>query len=242
MDEQPGGDRPQARITARGSRTTLMVPVKNRAHFLDMYFEKAGIGGLFIAGMVGLDLGDEIDLEVNFLEEHMHFRIRGEVRWRRSRGSSKALPPGVGIEFVAEDNGTRKLLLDYAMGKEVTMVHRGSRRFPAAIPVKAKGPAGTAHGTTDDVSEGGAFVLLQAAFAVDQVIDVVLKTPGKLFGIGLRARVAWTRGDGVGLEFLFDSAKKKARVERLVAEIKSKAIDELLVRVPRPPRPSDEPS
>lgn len=217
-------------------RPTLMVPIKNRAHFLEMYFEKGGLGGLFVRGLTELDLGDEVDLDIQFLDDQVSFRVRGTVRWRRTTGGRKSLPPGLGIEFIAEEHSGEKLLLDYAMGREVSMVHRTDRRFGAQLKVNYRANGQKGSDVTDDISEGGAFLLTDEGFVVGEVVDLQIRPPGAIFSIKVKARVAWRRDRGrrgVGLEFMFDSGRKKAQIARLVGQLKTQMIRELKVRLPK---------
>lgn len=216
-------------------RPTLMLPIKDRQQFLEMYFEKGGLGGLFVKGITELELGDEVDLELQFLDEQKTFRLQGQVRWRRTAGARRSLPPGLGIEFTPSQRSSEKKLLDFAMGREVTLVDRAQRRYPASLKVKVKadGRQGTEY--TDDISENGAF-LTDTSFGVGEVLDLHMRPPGALFGFALRARVAWRREEGrrgVGLEFMFDSERKRHLVARLVQHIHARTIQELKVRVPR---------
>lgn len=202
-----------------------------------MYFEKGGLSGLFVKGDVELQLGDEVDLEITFLEEQLSFRIRGTVRWRRAVAGRASLPPGLGVEFAPEDARAQKLLVDYAMGRAVPLVHREDRRFGAHVKVKLYEHGEKVPRETDDISAHGAFIITDEPFDIGEEFDLTLHPPRSLFALPLRARVKWRRNDenkrGVGVEFLFDSEKKRARVARFVAQLKDQAIKELMVRVPR---------
>jgi len=206
-----------------------------------MYYEKGDLGGVFLSSgrdTDDLDLGKLMELELSFLEEQVHFRLKGTVRWRRPKGASnsRSLPPGVGIEFAPEHKNTRQLLLDYAMGREVALVHRDNRRFPVEIGVKAKMPTTSTEGKTDDLSIGGALLLLGETLPLGTEMGLVLRIPGRLFGLSIRARVAWEKRDpplGVGVEFVYENDKKRQQVERVVDELRKHARDAIRVRVAR---------
>jgi len=222
-------------------RSTLLIPLRNRKQFLEMYFEKGGLAGLFVKGDAELSIGDEVDLEVQFLEEQRTFRVRGTVRWRRAVAGRVSLPPGLGVEFAPEDVRAQKLLVDFAMGHEVALVHREDRRFDASIRVKVQ-----AHGIretreTSDISEHGAFIVTTAPFDVGETFQLTLHPPRSIFPLLLDAKVKWRRYDsqpGIGVEFVFTSEKARARVQRLVGKLKEQMIRELRVRVPRLGDPS----
>jgi Tfp pilus assembly protein PilZ len=217
-------------------RPTLLIPLKNRGHFLELYFEKSGLAGLFVKGDVDLKLGDEVDLEVQFLEEQRTFRVRGAVRWRRAIAGRASLPPGLGIEFVPEDVRAQKHLVDFAMGREVPLVHREDRRFDAHIKVKVNAAGIKETSETDDISEHGAFIITDAPFDVGETFTLTLHPPRAIFPVLLQARVKWRRLEpkaGIGVEFVYENEKTKARVAGLVAKLKTQMIRELRVRVPK---------
>ncbi len=217
-------------------RPVLVVPIKDRAHFLDMYFEKGGLGGMFIRGLTQLALGDEVELQLRFLEEAIDFRVRGTVRWRRTTSGRRSLPPGLGIEFSPESGAAEQKLLAFAMGREVAIVHREGQRYGAQLAVKVTEGSNKSVIATDDLSEGGAFLLTEGDYKVGDVLTLNVRPPGAIFGIALEARVAWKRGGdrpGVGVEFRFDNPRQKHRIEKLVGQLKAQLLGELRVRVPQ---------
>jgi Tfp pilus assembly protein PilZ len=217
-------------------RSTLLIPLKNRAHFLELYFEKSGLAGLFVKGEVDLQLGDEVDLEVQFLEEQRTFRVRGVVRWRRAIAGRASLPPGLGIEFVPADLRAQKHLVDFAMGREVPLVHREDRRFDAQIKVRVNAAGIKETSQTDDISEHGAFIVTDAPFDIGETFMLTLHPPRAIFPVPLQARVKWRRFEqkpGIGVEFVYESEKTRARIARLVSKLKMQMIRELRVRVPK---------
>lgn len=217
-------------INIMQARPQVIVPVTNREEFLARYFEKGDLGGLFVPGSIDVGLGEEVDLEISFLEEHVRFRIRGTVKWRRPVSTAKVLPPGLGIEFLSEDDAARELLLAYATGRDVALVERDGRRFGCHIKIKRKGDAGTVAEQTDDISEGGAFILTEQDVSVGTRFKLKLQPPGALFGINVDAVVAWKRETGrkgIGVEFIFDSPRKREQVSRLVANLKEKILQEI---------------
>ena len=209
---------------------TVIVPVKNREEFLEAYFSRGDLGGLFVPGDADLPLGEEVILEIAFLEEQVRFRIRGQVKWRRTDGLRKSIPPGLGIEFLPEEESARELLLQFATGRDVELVERDGRRFGCHIRVRYKNEGQTVVEQTDDISEGGAFLLTDADIPVGTRFKLKLQPPGSLFGVGVEAVVAWRRETGrkgIGVEFLFDSPRKKAQVAKLVANLKEQLVREI---------------
>lgn len=220
------------------SRAQLLLPLKDRAAFLEQSFDKGAAGGLFVPGEVEVSLGDEVDVEIHFIEDQVRFRIRGVVKWKRENAGRRAIPPGIGIEFLPSEGHTRDHLVAFAEGREsVSHVERG-RRYALQVDVKLSRGGVEEMGVTDDISEGGCFVLTENLLPVGTVLAVKLRAPGSLFGwMTLSAIVAWTRTDparaGLGLAFTFEDDRKRAKVGKIVALMKERMLRELQIRTPR---------
>jgi Tfp pilus assembly protein PilZ len=224
-------------VTVR-PRAQLLLPLKNRAAFLDQSFDKGESGGLFVPGQLDVQLGEEVDVELQFVEDQVRFRIRGVVKWKRESGGRRSLPPGVGIEFLASEHNTRAHLLAFAKGKETVNHVERQRRYALQVDVKVRHGSSDLVGTTEDVSEGGCFVLANPLPPVGAQAELRLRAPGTLFGwITLAATVTWTRSDqhksGFGVAFQFDSDRKRLRVQKIVALMKARMLRDVKVHAPR---------
>jgi Tfp pilus assembly protein PilZ len=55
------------------------------------------------------------------------------------------------------------------------------------------------------------------------LVECKLKPPGYLLGIKLRSRVAWVKSSGrphgMGLQFLFDSERKRNKLKRIINKL-----------------------
>lgn len=245
------------------TRPQLLLPLRNRAAFLDAYFsrgsasippassvspaararagaaESGDTGGLFVPGELDVELGEEVDIELQFTEEHVRFHIRARVKWKRTAAGRRALPPGVGIEFLPSELRTQQQILRFAEGTESVHHVARDRRWSLAVDVRVTdGNAVEAAGITDDISEGGCFVRTSAALDVGARVEVKLKAPGSLFGwLTLSGFVAWRRQeperDGVGIEFAFDSERKREKVKKIVHVLKERSLRDVRIQVPR---------
>jgi uncharacterized protein (TIGR02266 family) len=259
-------------VTSR-PRAQLLLPVRNRAAFLDAYFSKAPrtftstppaappgdteegapistegevtAGGMFVPGELDVALGEECDVELVFQEEHVRFHIRAVVKWKRTQPGRRALPPGVGIEFLASEVRTQEQILRFAEGKEsVSHVDR-ARRWTLQVDVKLTGEGGTIVGVTDDISAGGCFVLTDAPLVIGSRVDVKLRSPGTLFGwLTVAGVVSWRRVQpdrtGVGIELKFESERQQRAMQRILDVVKARALRDVRVKVPRMTTPPTE--
>lgn len=214
------------------TRPSVIVPVRRREDFLDQAFTSGDLSGMFVPGSFEVNVGDDVDLEVVFVEEHVKFRIRGTVVWRRAK-SGGSLRPGLGVEFAPDDENAANLLVQYASGRDVHLVERDGRRFGCGIKVKVKSGGVTMVEETDDISEGGAFILTDDPIPVGTAFELKLQPPGSLFGVGVKAVVAWRREQGrrgIGVEFVFDSPRKREQIAKLVRQMKDRILKELHAR------------
>ncbi len=225
-------------------RPQLLLPLRNRAQFLEQSFDQDATGGLFVPGDLDVSLGDEVDLEIAFVAEQVRFHIRAVVLWKRPASGRRA-PQGVGLGFLASEATTKGQLLRFARGEDVDHVEREGRRYALHIEVKL-GVDGTAPQVvrTDDMSEGGCFLLVDPPLPIGTVVHVTLRAPGALFSwLTLRGRVAWRRTqgherdgarNGVGVEFLFDDESQRRRMARLLVNVRERLGREVRVVPPRP--------
>jgi Tfp pilus assembly protein PilZ len=215
------------------ARPVLTVEVPNRAEFMQMYTQNGRVGGMFVAGAEDVPLGETLDLEIRFVAEQVVFHIRGQARWRRSTSAKKKLPTGVGLEFLEDEGRAHRTLLAFAQGADLPLTVRSGRRLGLEVPVKVKTFVGTEQTVTDDISEGGAFIYSDDPPPVGSSVDIKLLPPGSLLGIGLKAVVAWRRDEGrrgFGVEFLFDSGRKRDKVRATVGRLKKAFLREWSAR------------
>lgn len=237
------------------ARPQLFLPLRNRAVFREQSFENDQ-GGLFVPGDVDVALGEEVVLEIAFLEEQVRFRIRAAVKWKRAAGSRRAMA-GVGLAFLPSEVDTRVQLEAFVDGEHVDHVERDSRRYSLHLEIKVDG-----HGTkkTDDFSAGGCFLLWGddqgGPPPIGEGLKLKLAAPGAFFSwITLPATVCWHRTsadgsrDGCGVQFHFGSDRDQRRLEKLLAVLKERLVRELRVAVPKvqtsqtgPPTPAPSPS
>jgi Tfp pilus assembly protein PilZ len=220
-------------------RAQLLLPMRNRQAFLEQHFQKGEAGGLFVPGDLEVELGDEVDVELHFAEEQVRFHIRAQVKWKRQNAGRRSIPPGVGIEFLAMDRATEQQILRFAEGKESVSHVERERRFAVQMDVRVEGPRGMElEGTTDDVSEGGCFVVTDVNLDVGTPVVARLKVPGALFGrLKLPAVVAWRREQttrsGMGLQFQFETDRQRQKMHKALALLKERMLRDLQVKTPK---------
>ncbi|MDP2341301.1 MAG: PilZ domain-containing protein [Deltaproteobacteria bacterium] len=222
------------------------MPLRNRAVFREQSFEN-NQGGLFVPGDVDVALGEEVVLEISFLEEQVRFRIRASVKWKRAAAGRRALP-GVGLAFLPSEQSTRDQLESFVNGDHVDHVERDTRRYSLHLEIKVDaGALGQSVRRTDDLSLGGCFLLWDDPPPIGTVVKLKLTAPGAFFSwITLPATVCWHRTDvvddgnsvrretgGCGLQFMFNRDADRRRTEKLLAVLKERFVREVRVLAPK---------
>jgi len=102
MTEEQEERRTSPRVTA-----LLKIDYPNKTGFFVDYLIDLSEGGLFIRTKMPLQIGDEIDFTISFPGLLEPIPLRGVVR---RLASDKEKNPGVGVEFIFADDGTKKTI------------------------------------------------------------------------------------------------------------------------------------
>jgi Tfp pilus assembly protein PilZ len=103
----------------------------------DAFLIDIGLSGAFIERREALPVGEQLEIHLAWPGSEVPFRATCRVAWSHSEGaplSSKALPPGVGLEFVDMSETDRKRLrslLDEYCAQDAP-VRRFLRHWPDA--------------------------------------------------------------------------------------------------------------
>ena len=206
------------------TRPAVLVALRNRQAFLEQYLPGDGHGMLVVPGNTHHLPGEPVTLELNFLAEQKNFRIRGVVKWREEPGEGRTGPGGVGVEFLESERAVRDLVLTFVEGRDIRFVERQDHRFPVSLQIAYKTDSAFITDYTDDVSQGGAFIVTDKVLPLGSIVPLKLKVPGSILPLKLKGVVCWTRRGpqgGMGVKFLFDSERQKKKVETLVASFSS---------------------
>jgi hypothetical protein len=96
---------------------------------------------------------------------------------------------------------------------------------------------------TDDISDGGCFLLVREHPAIGTRLHLKLKGNGAIFSwVSCEAVVCWHRrgGDreGFGVRFVLDNERERRRIEKLVGVVRERVAREIRPHSPRTPRPT----
>jgi type IV pilus assembly protein PilZ len=100
-----------------GQQRILSFSIKDRTALYQSYMPFVKNGGLFIPTAKRYQLGDEIFLLVQLLDEPDRIPVAGRVVWVTPAGAEGSRAVGVGVQFSDQDNGAaRRKIEEYLVG------------------------------------------------------------------------------------------------------------------------------
>ena len=100
---------------SRGGILSLTIRDKNALYAAYMPFVQNG--GLFIPTNKNYQLGDDVFILLNLMEEPERIPVAGKVIWVTPRNSEGYSSTGIGVQFSDKDNGTtRNRIENYLAG------------------------------------------------------------------------------------------------------------------------------
>lgn len=104
-------DQPQAR------QGILSLTIRDKNALYAAYMPFVNNGGLFIPTNKQYQLGDDVFILLNLMEETERIPVAGKVIWLTPRNSEGYRSTGIGVQFSDKDNGmTRNRIENYLAG------------------------------------------------------------------------------------------------------------------------------
>lgn len=202
-----------------------------RESFLKHFRRQGSTGVLFVETARPLNLSELVTVLVDFPGQEKAFRLQGRVTSRRRASRRPPLPPGVEVVLAPDQAHTLQLVLDHVAGKQVRFTPRRSGRVQVTCEISYRSNDAFAKEFSEDISEGGTFVLTERLLPVGTSLECRLKPPGYLVGVKVPARVAWLRSHGqprgMGLEFVFASESQRRKLKKLLQRLRRRQGDTL---------------
>ncbi len=203
--------------------------------FLDRYLPDVGAGG-FQWKTQKREIGEIIHFEISFVGYDRKFLFTGHVVWGNSRPPMRPhLAPGVGIEFDPADEKTLKELIRFLTSDEEDEIlkakdDRRNNRIRVALECDYLFQGRLVRETLSNISSTGLQINTHNVLAKGTQFIFFLYDNEFLRPLVLEGLVVWAEeGDikpGLGVQFLFDSRKHKAEVEKYVNGIREQLSEE----------------
>jgi type IV pilus assembly protein PilZ len=95
----------------------LTLTIKDKAALYLAYMPFIGNGGLFIPTNSTYNLGDEVFMLLNLMNEGDKIPVAGKVIWITPKGAQGKRMAGIGVQFSEQDNGeTQQKIGNYLAG------------------------------------------------------------------------------------------------------------------------------
>jgi type IV pilus assembly protein PilZ len=104
------------RNTAKKNLVNLAI--KDAALLYQYYMPFLKNGGLFLAGLTEYELGDEVFILLELMDEAERIPVAGEVVWIARNGVKNPHKPGSGVNFIDADNEAKDKIEKYLAGSK----------------------------------------------------------------------------------------------------------------------------
>ncbi|HEY5645149.1 MAG TPA: PilZ domain-containing protein [Pseudomonadales bacterium] len=101
----------------RGARNGILsLAIKDKAVLYAAYMPFIQNGGLFIPTKKEYELGDEVFMLLNLMDEPEKLPVAGKVVWVTPKGAGGTKAAGIGVQFNAQDDVARSKIETYLAG------------------------------------------------------------------------------------------------------------------------------
>jgi type IV pilus assembly protein PilZ len=94
----------------------LSLAIKDKAVLYAAYMPFIRNGGLFIPTKKEYELGDEVFMLLNLMDEAEKLPVAGKVVWVTPKGAGGTKAAGIGVQFNDQDNVARSKIETYLAG------------------------------------------------------------------------------------------------------------------------------
>ena len=103
---------------ARGGakKTMIALTIKDKVVLHNYYMPFLQNGGLIIANRTEYEIGDDVFILLNLMDESEKIPVAGKVVWIAKKGVKSPHTPGVGVQFSDPDNVAKDKIETYLVG------------------------------------------------------------------------------------------------------------------------------
>jgi len=104
------------KLRGGAKKTMIALTIKDKVVLHNYYMPFIKNGGLFIANRTEYELGDDVFILLNLMDEAEKIPVAGKVVWIATKSVKRPHTPGVGIQFSDPDNIARGKIETYLAG------------------------------------------------------------------------------------------------------------------------------
>ena len=99
----------------------ISIAIKDKQALYMSYMPFVTNGGLFVPTNKDYNLGDELFLLVNVMDEPEPLKISGKIVWINPPGALGGRPRGVGVQFMGDTASKSANLIETRLGGSITL-------------------------------------------------------------------------------------------------------------------------
>lgn len=104
------------KLRGGAKKTMIALTIKDKVILHDYYMPFIKNGGLFIANRTEYELGDDVFILLNLMDEAEKIPVAGKVIWIARKGVKRPHKAGVGVQFSDPENIARGKIETYLAG------------------------------------------------------------------------------------------------------------------------------
>lgn len=95
-------------MTERTRKGIIAFSITDRGALYSSYMSFVTNGGMFVPTARAYELGDEVFMLLKLMDDTVPSPVRGRIVWVTPAGAQGNKTPGVGVQFLDEDNGATR--------------------------------------------------------------------------------------------------------------------------------------
>ena len=99
-------------MTAETRKGIISFSITDRGALYSSYLSFVNNGGLFVPTARAYELGDEVFMLLQIMDEHSLVPVAGNVVWVTPAGAQGNKTPGIGVQFAEADNGATRSIIE----------------------------------------------------------------------------------------------------------------------------------
>jgi len=106
-------------MTAETRKGIILFSITDRGALYSSYMSFVTNGGVFVPTGRAYDLGDEVFVLLQMMDNPNMIPVKGHVVWVTSAGAQGNKTPGVGVQFSEEDHGKTKSSIEEILAASI---------------------------------------------------------------------------------------------------------------------------
>ncbi len=106
-------------MTAETRKGIILFSITDRGALYSSYMSFVNNGGVFVPTGRAYELGDEVFVLLQMMDNPNMMPVKGHVVWVTSAGAQGNKTPGIGVQFSEEDNGQTRSSIEEILAASI---------------------------------------------------------------------------------------------------------------------------